>query len=76
MFFCLVYKGFGQEYGEMIIGMTNHLEQDLNVLYVEVLPWYVRPYFHTIQIIVNKSTPNEYSIQPGKKLKVIYNILT
>lgn len=42
--------GYGQADGEIIVEMTNHLNDvDLPVLYVEVLPWYIRPYLHTMK---------------------------
>ena len=49
----------------MMVEMVNHLDHPLNVLYVEVLPWYVRPYLHTMQFVVNKGTEEEHPLQPG-----------
>jgi len=47
------YSGYGQKYGEMTVEMTNHVKDVfLPVLYVEVLPWYVRPYLHTMKVEV------------------------
>jgi phosphatidylinositol glycan class T len=47
----LFISGYGQEYGEIIVEMANHLQDSvLPVLYVEVLPWYIRPYLHTMKV--------------------------
>jgi len=48
-----VVAGYGQADGEIIVEMTNHLEVHLPVLYVEVLPWYIRPYLHTLKTEVS-----------------------
>lgn len=37
----------------MVVEMKNHLkDRFLPVLYVEVLPWYIRPYLHTMKVEV------------------------
>jgi GPI-anchor transamidase subunit T len=59
----IIYLGYGQEYGSMIIEMTNYLsDRHLSVLYVEVLPWFIRPYLHTMKVDVKpegKTLPRE-----------------
>lgn len=57
-----LFLGYGQEYGEIIVELTNHLKDKfLNVLYVEVLPWYIRPYLHSLRMEVDHN---------GNKLRV------
>lgn len=61
----LVYIGYGQEYGKMVVEMTNHLKDEfLSVLYVEVLPWYIRPYLHTMSIQVVRGQ-QKLPVPPG-----------
>lgn len=70
-FFCVSCKiaiktGYGQEYGEIIVEMTNHLhDKFLNVLYVEVLPWYIRPYLHSLRMEAVHNG-KKYPVPPGK----------
>ncbi len=42
--------GYGQEQGEMVAKVTNSLDTELNVVYLDVLPWYLRVYFHTLTV--------------------------
>ncbi len=63
----LLIIGYGQEYGKMVVEMTNHLkDQFLSVLYVEVLPWYIRPYLHTMSIEVVRFG-QKFPVPPGIK---------
>lgn len=70
--FIFIFKtGYGQEYGEIIVEMTNHLkEQFLNVLYVEVLPWYIRPYLHSLRMEVTHRG-NKLPVPAGKLVQKI-----
>jgi len=74
--------GYGQEYGEIIVEMTNHLKDKfLNVLYVEVLPWYIRPYLHSLQMEVAHndqkypiSAGNIFHYTPGRDRKMMHKL--
>ena len=41
-----VIAGHGQEGGSIAVKMINSSPKDLQVVYLELLPWYLRLYFH------------------------------
>lgn len=66
----------------MVVEMTNHLtDRFLSVLYVEVLPWYIRPYLHTLtaQVIHGDQRgrlPNGryFHYTPGRDRKALHKL--
>ncbi|CAL8074745.1 unnamed protein product [Orchesella dallaii] len=74
--------GYGQEYGEVIVEMTNHMnDKFLNVLYVEVLPWYIRPYLHTLRMEVTHGgqklpvpSGDIFHYTPGQDRKLMHKL--
>lgn len=51
--------GYGQERGGMHIFITNPHHQTQRVVYLESLPWFLRPYMHTLAIS-GATTENMY----------------
>lgn len=47
----LVHVGFGQEKGGvMCLIYNNHKSKDMTVTYMEVVPWFLRVYYHTLKV--------------------------
>lgn len=44
------FTGYGLDRGGIRTEFTNPLDQEAHFVYLEVLPWYMRPYLHTLQI--------------------------
>ncbi len=42
--------GYGQEKGGMTCLLYNNHEEDLVVTYLDMFPWFLRTYFHSLQI--------------------------
>lgn len=42
--------GYGQERGGMHITITNPYSHPLRIVYLESLPWFLRPYMHTLSL--------------------------
>ncbi len=42
--------GYGQERGEVVARLENRLDRAVGVVYMDVLPWYLRVYFHTLTV--------------------------
>lgn len=47
------FTGYGQEYGGIAVHIRNHKNVAVNVTYFEMVPWYLRLYFHTFSIYFN-----------------------
>lgn len=45
--------GFGGERGGIALNIRNMVAEQLSVVYHEELPWFVRPYLHTLRVTVN-----------------------
>ena len=46
--------GYGVEMGGIVCLVTNtHPQQDITVVYLDVIPYYVNVYFHTLSITIN-----------------------
>ena len=46
--------GHGQERGGLQVLLKNTLQLPLDIVYLESLPWFMKPYLHTISATVNK----------------------
>jgi phosphatidylinositol glycan class T len=54
--------GYGQEHGGIQSVLTNPSQTEtLDVLYLESLPWYMKPYLHTLQASLSPPPSNDTS---------------
>lgn len=44
------FTGYGLDRGGIRTEFTNPLDEEAHFVYLEVLPWYMRPYLHTLQL--------------------------
>lgn len=42
------FTGYGQEHGGLRLVLTNPSRRALDIVYLESLPWFLRPYLHTL----------------------------
>ena len=42
--------GSGHEWGGLAIEITNHAPHSMEVLYLEMVPWFFRLYLHTFSV--------------------------
>ncbi|KAG0070405.1 hypothetical protein BGZ89_000742 [Linnemannia elongata] len=47
------FTGFGQERGGLAIEIRNNNSQDIEAVYLDTLPWYLKLYLHTFSIQLN-----------------------
>ncbi|KAG0264452.1 hypothetical protein BG011_006811 [Mortierella polycephala] len=50
------FTGYGQEHGGLAIEIHNNNEQDVEAIYLDTLPWYLKLYLHTFSIQLNGKT--------------------
>ncbi|KAF9186504.1 hypothetical protein BGZ50_002436 [Haplosporangium sp. Z 11] len=50
------FTGYGQERGGLAIEIHNNNEQDVEAIYLDTLPWYLKLYLHTFSIQLNGKT--------------------
>ncbi len=63
------FTGYGQEFGGIAVHLTNTGNTPLNITYYEVLPWFLRVYFHTFHITTHpllSQNEEESELQAGK----------
>lgn len=68
------FTGYGQDRGGIRTTFTNPLNKEARFVYLEVLPWYMRPYLHTLRI-EKVSTIDTKQWSNIEKSKVLKNIL-
>ena len=44
------FKGHGNEKGGIVTRIFNEGQKPLNVVFLDIIPWYLRVYFHTLKI--------------------------
>lgn len=65
--------GHGQERGGIQAVLTNPLPQPVSIVYMESLPWFMKPYLHTLKVSVSDSVSQGDSRNAGSKaLKETY----
>ena len=47
-------KGYGQEKGQFETLLYNRLSEPLTVIYLDVIPWYLKVYLHTMKLVVQE----------------------
>ncbi len=61
--------GYGQERGEFVTKLTNDEYKKKTIVFLDVLPWYLRVYFHTLRVTRSDTKeqiqPLKSSFQPG-----------
>jgi phosphatidylinositol glycan class T len=50
------FTGFGQERGGFAIEIRNNNSQDIEAIYLDIVPWYLKLYLHTFTIQLNGKT--------------------
>lgn len=61
------FTGYGQEHGGLAIEIHNNNEQDIEAIYLDTLPWYLKLYLHTFSIQLNGKTLDN---QRGKNMDI------
>ena len=61
--------GTGQERGGIVTTIRNSCASPLTAVYLDLVPWYLRLYLHTLRITVNDGKEEERRVEP---LKVVY----
>jgi phosphatidylinositol glycan class T len=60
--------GYGQERGGVQAVITNPSATDaINLVYLESLPWYMKPYLHTLRASLSSSSVEDTPIDPIKE---------
>ena len=55
-------SGYGQELGAIVCEITNNAEEDVQIIYTDNIPWYLRMYLHTLSLKSSTGT----TIKPSK----------
>ncbi|KAF9427676.1 hypothetical protein BGZ94_004419 [Podila epigama] len=61
------FTGFGQERGGLSIEIHNNNWEQVDILYMDTLPWYLKLYLHTFEVQLNGS-PHEDQREIVKKM--------
>lgn len=60
------FGGYGQEHGNLQVEITNHLPHVINATYLDILPWFLKLYLHTMTMRVDSI--------PTKPLEIYYQL--
>lgn len=52
---------WGQEFGGISVQITNHQTKPVEILYFEMIPWYLKVYYHTLSIKLNEKRVDPFS---------------
>lgn len=52
--------GWGQEFGGIAVQITNNENHPVEIFYFELLPWYLKVYFHTLSVSLNNEPIDPY----------------
>lgn len=63
------FNGHGQEHGSVEATILNLSPEPVELVYLEILPWFMKPYLHTLQTTVTSTNPS--SQPPSPDLKVV-----
>jgi len=65
--------GRGQEYGGIKTVFTNPSNcSSINLVYLESLPWFMKPFLHTLETKISFADPSENDRQQYKPIKDVY----
>ncbi|VVT44654.1 uncharacterized protein SAPINGB_P000488 [Magnusiomyces paraingens] len=67
------FTGYGQDRGGIRTEFSNPLDTEAHFIYLEVLPWYMRPYLHTLEL--KDATSKKIQKLNTEKSDVIKNII-
>lgn len=62
-------SGYGEERGGITTVISNWCENERTVIFLQILPWYLRVYYHTLSFrnyFYSNSDGNGTRIRPGK----------
>lgn len=61
-------KGYGLSEGGITCHIYNNLDRPIQIVYLDIIPWYLRMYLHTLEITANnmRVTPVRIYYQPAK----------
>lgn len=71
------FKGHGNEKGGIITKIFNEGQQPLKVVYLDIIPWYLRIYLHTLKVVTNgqhEVKPLKLDFVPGVDRKRPYSL--
>lgn len=60
-------SGYGQELGSIVCEIHNNAEEDVQIIYTDYIPWYLRMYVHTLSIETNEGV----TVKPSKVINSI-----
>lgn len=63
--------GSGHEWGAIAVEFTNHAPQVIEVLYLEMVPWFFRLYLHTLSI--SGGIQEERQKQCSSEVVIVYH---
>ncbi|KAI7850757.1 GPI transamidase component PIG-T [Circinella umbellata] len=67
------FTGYGQERGGLEITIHNRNDKALPVIYYDSIPWYLKLYLHTLQVIViDEKTGQQQSKEKGDIIQDMY----
>ncbi|KAK1017518.1 Subunit of the glycosylphosphatidylinositol transamidase complex-like protein [Friedmanniomyces endolithicus] len=64
--------GFGHERGGMHAVLHNPHTYPQRIVYLESLPWFLRPYMHTLKVLSHPTTSHDQPATPVKPDKMFY----
>ncbi len=73
----MFYLGYGQERGGINCLLYNNHNEDVGVVYMETIPWFLRLYLHTLKIEFFKtdgSAGNGTTLPPGGRACSFFGI--
>ena len=68
--------GLGRERGGVRATLRNNGREDINIVYMDIIPWYLRVYLHTLTITSNGETltPSHLEYIPGRDRERPYHL--
>jgi len=57
-----VFTGQGLEYGGFAVYLTNNHDTPLKISYFETVPWYLKIYFHTLEMSINGAEVDPFQV--------------
>jgi phosphatidylinositol glycan class T len=49
-----------QSHGELSVSVTNHMDIDTNIAYLETMPWLLQFYLHTLTTTIEGVTRSQH----------------
>ena len=70
------FKGHGNEKGGIVTKIFNNGQKPLKVVFLDIIPWYLRVYLHTLKVTNGKAEVNPYFLNfvPGVDREQPYSL--